>query len=229
MLLAMRSALLVAALVPFAATGCQRDERAPPAPIVVEASATAAPATATASSAIDAGPTDAGPIDAGPTDAGSADAGLDTSKWEKRDLNALGTGRFAFDGTIMFPKGTKTRASGAVTSGGGSAGMFAFLELPDRTEVMLSERSATSVKDGSFEKQLVGQTMGGKLVFDRSDANGFFFAYETRDGGVVVQGASWTVSPGIGCGTRNPITKDKVAVVDAICASLRPKTPAPKK
>ena len=122
----------------------------------------------------------------------------------------------------MFPKDTNTRASGAVVSGGGSAGTFAFLDLPDHTQVMLNERSATSVKDGSFEKRLIGETTGGKLIVDRSDANGYFFAFQPPSGGVLVQGASWSASPGLGCATRDPITKDKVAVVDAICASLRP-------
>lgn len=216
---AMRASVLVLCLV---SVGCKRDEPPPPpTPVVIDASVTAsaepipsASTTASASATASAS-----------TDAGSVDAGVDTSKWEPKELDALGTAKFSFNGTIMFPKGTKTRASGATTGGGDSAGTFAFLQLPSGVEVMLSERSASSMKDGSFEKQLVGQTSRGKLIVDRSDANGFFFAYETSDG-VLVQGASWAVQPGFGCGTRKPVARANVDEVAAICASLRPK---PKK
>jgi hypothetical protein len=223
----MRSALVVLALLPLASAACKRDEPAPPAPVVIGTGggALAVPVPATpATASVSPSPTASAAPDAGPVDAGSADAGVDTSKWETRDINTLGTAHFAFDGTVMFPKGTKTRASATTVSGGGAAGTFAFLDLPDRTEVMLDERSAKSAKDGAFVKQLIGEMSGGKLIFDRSDANGFFFAHRTPDGGVLVQGASWAVSPGLGCATQKPITKDKIAVVDAICASLRPKT-----
>ncbi len=224
----MRSSLVTATLILLAGAACKRDEPTPPTPLVVDTGAVAVtPPTASAAAPASASavPSESANVaaDAGPVDAGSGDAGVDTSKWETRDINTLGTAHFAFNGTVMFPKGTKTKASGAVVSGGGSAGTFAFLDLPDHTEVMLNERSATSVKDGSFEKRLIGQTTGGTLIFDRSDANGYFFAFQPPSGGVLVQGASWAVAPGLGCATRDPITKDKVPVVDAICASLRSK------
>lgn len=231
MLGAMRSSLVVPALPLLACGACTRDEPAPPPPLVVDAGVVAVtppPATAVVPASASAAPSAIASVaaDAGPVDAGSTDAGIDTSKWETHDINTLGTAHFTFNGTVMFPKGTKTKASASMVSGGGSAGTFAFLDLPDHTEVTLNERSTASAKDGSFEKKLIGETTGGKLVFDRSDANGYFFAFQPRDGGILVQGASWAVSPGLGCATSKAITKDNIPIVDAICASLRPK---PKK
>jgi len=225
---AMRSAHVAVTFALLATAGCKRDDAQPPTPVVIDAStvtdslpiASASPSTTVG--AMPSASTSAA-ADAGPVDAGAADAGVDTSKWETHDINTLGTAHFAFEGTVMFPKGTKTKASGSHVAGGSeSGGTFAFLDLPDHTQVMLNERSAMSVKDGTFEKQIIGQTTGGKLIFDRADANGYFYAFQAPSG-ILVQGASWTVSPGLGCATSDPITQDKLLEVNAICASLRPK------
>lgn len=142
---------------------------------------------------------------------------VDTTAWNTVRISKLGTDKFAFDGTLRVPPGTKTSTTGVYTSDKKLTGLMAYVTLPGGVKLMMSQRTRESEKDPTMLKSLIASQ--GPFVIDRRTPTGYMLVLR-RDDGFVVQGAMWPVEPGLDCATEDALTLPQLAETLAVCDSF---------
>ena len=141
---------------------------------------------------------------------------VDTSKWETKSLSSLGKQPFSFKASLKLPPKSKS-TSATYSVGGKPGGTMANVDLPNGVRVILMERSPNAMNDPAMTAQVLAMT--GKVLEVRKGATSYMIFVE-QDQGLVIQGATWAVMPGLDCATEKALTMPQAEEVTAICESL---------
>jgi hypothetical protein len=141
---------------------------------------------------------------------------VDTSKWETKALSSLGKQPFSFKASLKLPRKSKSTSS-SYTVGGKPGGAMAYVDLPSGVRVILMQRSENAMNDPTMTAQVLA--MSGKVLEVRKGATSYMIFVEQAQG-LVIQGATWAVMPGLDCATEKPLTVEQAEEVTAICESL---------